>query len=87
MPHPKLKIRLSRAQCDSESRVGLMGSTQRIMSSISVRLLTFLLQIFRDFIQFLCDDGIGGRECELDGWGRGQWCTQEFCWGGFKKLS
>jgi hypothetical protein len=53
-------------QCNSENLVGLMGSTQRVMSLTSVRLPTFLLQIFHDFIQFLCSDGIGGREWELD---------------------
>jgi len=52
-----------------------MGSTNRVTSSISVQLPTFLLQIFRDFIQFLCNDGIGSRECELAVWvgeGRGE---------------
>jgi hypothetical protein len=45
-----------------------MGNTHRVTSSISVWLPTFLLQTFRDFIQFLRSGEIGGREWELAGW-------------------
>jgi len=80
MPRPKLKIRLSRALCDNENLVGLMGSTNRVTSSVSVRLPTFLLHIFRYFIQFLCSDGIGWREWKLIVWGGGG-CASEARWG------
>jgi len=48
MMHTPLQIKnpFVRALCDSENLVGLMGSTNRVTSSISVWLPTYLLQIF-----------------------------------------